>query len=210
MKLQISFDILDLDKAIKTARDAQEYIDIIEIGSLLIYKHGETAIKQFRAEFPHKILLADMKIADRAKEATKIGLQAGADWITVIAGTSRHVIHTVCTTAHDAGKKVMLDLIDASSLGQSALEAQSLGVDAILFHRAADETSKEISLEQWDMVKGNTKLPIFISTLINQTTIDSISRLQPDGIIISKNSTNIDAPLEEIQHIHTVIHSKEK
>src|SRR4029077_16640523 len=121
---------LDLDKSLALATDIQQHIDIIEVGSLLLYKYGEQAIEKFRETFPQKIILANVRIADRGKEAAKIALQAGADWVTVVRGQSRNVIHTVCTTAHDLGKKVMLDLIDASSLGQSALEAQSLGVDA--------------------------------------------------------------------------------
>jgi len=188
MKIQISFDMLDLDKALAFASEMHEHVDIIEIGSLLVYRYGEAAIQKFRDTFPQKTLLADMKIVDRGKEASRIAFQAGADWVTVLAGTSRNVIHTVSTTAHDLGKKVMLDLIDASSLGQSALEAQSLGVDALLFHRAADEASQEISLEQWDMVRGNTKLPVFIATTIHRDSLPQLIALQPGGIVLSKGN----------------------
>jgi len=205
MKLQVSLDLLNLEKALAVTTDMQEYIDIIEIGSLLIYKYGEHSLQQFRETFPQKTILADMKIADRGKEAAKIAFQAGSDWVTVLAGTSRNVIHTVCTTAHDLGKKVMLDLIDASSFGQSALEAQSLGVDALLFHRSADEQAQEISLEQWDMVKGNTKLPVFIATSITRDTIHTILQLKPGGIIISKNADK-DLSVEDIQYFHKCIH----
>jgi len=185
MKLQISFDMVDLDKALALATELQEHIDIIEIGSLLIYKHGEQAITRFRQIAPQKTILADLKIVDRSKDAAKSAFSAGADWVTVLAGASKNVIHTACSTAHDMGKKVMLDLIDASSLGQSALEAQSLGVDALLFHRPSEESAQMISLEQWDMVKGNTKLPIFIATQISQETIGAILALKPTGIAIS-------------------------
>lgn len=203
MKLQVSFDLPDLEKALALASDIQQHIDIIEVGSLLIYKYGEHAIQQFRKAFPQKVILADIKIADRGKEAAKIALQAGADWITVLAGTSRNVIHTVCTTAHDLGKKVMLDLIDASSLGQSALEAQSLGADALLFHRPSDET-QVLSLEQWDIVKGNTRLPVFISATITRDTIAAILPLKPGGIIVSK-STEKDLSPEDIQYLSKMI-----
>jgi 3-hexulose-6-phosphate synthase len=192
MKLQVAFDMLDLEKALSIAADFQHNIDIIEIGSLLIYKFGETAIKQFRERFPQKTILVDMKIADRGKEAARIGLNAGADWVTVLAGTSKNVIHTVCSTAHDMGKKVMLDLLDASSLGQSALESQSLGVDALLFHRPADESSPMISLEQWDIVKGNTKLPVFIAAHITRDNVHTVLELKPGGIVISVGEKETD------------------
>ena len=133
MKLQIAFDTSDLDKALAVAAQIEPYVDIFEIGTLLIYKHGDAAIKKFREAFPAKILLADTKIIDRSKDAVTIFAQAGADWITVMAGATAANIHTAGTIAHSFGKKIMLDLSDASSIGQSALEAKSLGADAVVF-----------------------------------------------------------------------------
>ena len=205
MKLQIAFDLLELDKALAIAREIEEYVDILEVGSLLIYKHGDNAVKQFKEAFPHKIILADAKIADRSKEAVTIFAQAGADWITVMAGTGRNVIHTACATAHDLGKKVMLDLIDASSLGQSALEAKSLGVDALLFHKPADDDAQLTFLDRWDMLRENTQLPIFVSAAITRENVNEIININPSGIIISKSVTNADNPKEEARYFNKLI-----
>lgn len=207
MKLQVAFDMTDLEKAVSIALELQDHIDIIEIGSLLIFKFGDKAIHRFREAFPQKTILVDMKIADRSKEATHIALDAGANWVTVLAGTSKNVIHTVCTTAHDMGKKVMLDLIDASSIGQSALEAQSLGVDAVLFHRAADESADMISLEQWDMVKGNTKLPVFVATQVTQKNAHAILELKPGGIVMSIGEKDTD--FDDILFLSKLLDHKE-
>ena len=127
MKFQVSFDFIDLEKSLDIASEISEYIDIFEVGTILIYKHGVHAVEQFKNRFPNKKILADTKIADRGKEVVTLFANAGADWMTVIAGTGKNVIHTACTTAHDLGKKIMLDLLDASSVGQSALEAKNLG-----------------------------------------------------------------------------------
>lgn len=204
MKLQVALDLPQLDKALAYAQEIQNSVDIIEIGSVLIYKHGEQAIKQFREKFPQILLLADMKIADRGKEASKIAFQAGADWVTVLAGTNRNVIHTVCSTAHDMGKKVMLDLIDASSLGQSAMEAQNLGIDALLFHTTTEGKTSEITRDQWDMIQGNTKLPIFISAPLTRTSLPTLLELNPGGIIVSKSSEK-ELPAEDIHYFSSLI-----
>lgn len=204
MKLQVALDLPQLDKALAYAEEIHKSVDIIEVGSILIYKYGEEAIKQFRERFPETILLADMKIADRGKEISKVALQAGADWVTVLAGTNRNVIHTVCSTAHDMGKKVMLDLIDASSLGQSALEAQNLGIDALLFHKITDEKTQEITFDQWDMIRGNTKLPIFISAPVTRSSLPALLQLNPGGIIVSKSSEK-DLPVEDIHYFSSII-----
>lgn len=204
MKLQVALDLPQLDKALAFAEEIYTSVDTIEIGSVLIYKYGEHAIKQFREKFPHTVLLADMKIADRGKEVSKIALNAGADWVTVLAGTSRNVIQAVCSTAHDMGKKVMLDLIDASSLGQSALDAQNFGVDALLFHKTADESAQQTAFEQWEMIRGNTKLPIFVSAPGNQQTLPLVLQLNPGGIILSK-SVEKDLLAEDVHNISKII-----
>jgi 3-hexulose-6-phosphate synthase len=121
MKLQISFDLIDLDKAIAIGSEVAQYADIIEIGTILIYHHGTAAIRRFKEQFPDKIILADTKVVDRGKEVAELFADCGADWITVMAGTSHHVIHATTTAAHNANMKVMLDLIDSDSVGQSAL-----------------------------------------------------------------------------------------
>jgi len=199
MKLQVAFDMQNLDQALTLAQSLEEHIDIMEIGSLLLYAYGKQAIEQFRSRFPHKTLLADMKIVDRGKESTLIGLNAGADWVTVLAGTGKSVIHAVCITAHEARKRVMLDLIDSTSPSQSALEATSLGVDALLFHKPADDDDPQLSfLERWDMVRGNTKLPVFIAAALTREQVGNILDVRPDGIVLSKTLTESSNPLEDI------------
>jgi 3-hexulose-6-phosphate synthase len=198
MKIQIAFDMVDLDKALSIAQTIQEEVDIFEVGTLLIYKYGEVAVKKFKDEFPHHIIFADTKIADRSKDATGLFIQAGADWITVLAGAGRNVIHSACNTAQEHGKKIILDLIDASSLGQSALEAKSLGVTALIFHKPADEDAQLTFLDRWDMVKGNTTLPVFISGPITRENIHEILTINPDGIVFGKTITDADNPAEEL------------
>lgn len=205
MKLQVAFDIVDLEKALSIASQIQDHVDTFEIGSLLIYKHGVDAVKSFRAAFPNKTILVDAKIADRSKEAVAVFIQAGADWITVLAGAGRHVIKHACTTAHELGKRVMLDLLDASSLGQAALEAKSLGADAVLFHRPSDEDAQFTFIDRWEMVRGNTTLPIFVSAAASRETIHELVHLSPAGIILSKEISGAENPSEEIAFYRTAL-----
>jgi 3-hexulose-6-phosphate synthase len=205
MKFQVSFDFLDLDQSLGIASEIADFVDIFEIGTVLIYKHGSAAVEQFKTRFPQKKILADSKIVDRGKEVVEIFSQAGADWMTVMAGTGKNVIHTACTSAHDMGKKIMLDLMDSSSLGQSALEAKNLGVDAILFHQAFDEKEAMTILDKWDMVKGNTDLPIFVAAKISRDSIAEIIQLQPDGVIIGRSITAAQKPGQEAEYFSQMI-----
>jgi 3-keto-L-gulonate-6-phosphate decarboxylase len=202
MKLQIPFDMQDLDKALQIGKLVENYADIFEVGTLLIYQHGVKAVSEFRRQFPKKVLLADCKIVDRSKEAVTSFAQAGANWITVMAGTAKEVIHTSCTTANNLNVKVMLDLIDSPSLGQSALEAKALGASALLFHQPYDAQESFTFLDKWDMVKGNTDLPIFVSGKISQDSIEEVLNVRPSGIIIGKSIIEAENPEVEIKYYH--------
>jgi 3-hexulose-6-phosphate synthase len=199
MKLQIAFDFTDLEKAVDVAKKVADYATILEIGSLLLYKYGVKAVEQFRQTFPDKTLLADAKIVDRGKQAIQLLTLAGADWITVMAGAGKNVIHSAATTAHDLNKHIMLDLLDACSLGQSALEAKTLGVDALLFHKPYEEEDSLMLLDQWQMVRGNTNLPIFISGKITVDLIEKIKAINPDGLVIGKPVLDATNPEEQIK-----------
>jgi 3-hexulose-6-phosphate synthase len=205
MKLQISFDLIDLDKAISIGSKVAQYADIIEVGTILIYHHGTNAIKQFKEAFPDKVILADTKIVDRGKEVVELFADAGADWITVMAGTSSNVIHATTTAAHNANIKVMLDLIGSDSVGQSALEAKNLGADALLFHQPYSESESLVFLDKWDMIKGNSNLPIFVSAKINRENVDKIVSLGPDGIVVGLSITEADDSALEAQYFAELI-----
>ena len=208
MKLQIAFDLIDLDKAIEIACKVSNNTDVIEIGTLLIYKHGARAIEAFRNHLPQKTLLADAKIIDRGKEAASILLNAGADWVTVMASTNKDVIHSVCTAAHNLNKKVMLDLLDSASPGQSALEAKSLGVDSLLFHQTYDSDQPLLFLDRWEMVRGNTQLPIHVSAKITRDSVQQIFDVNPDGIIIGKAITGSDNPEAESKYFYDLCNNR--
>ena len=205
MKMQIAFDTTDLDQALLVATDLEPYADLFEIGSLLLYKHGEYAIKAFKEKFPHKTLVVDSKIIDHGKESAALLAEAGADWVTVMAGTAPTIIRNVCTVAHEKNKKVMLDLLDSSSLGQSALEAQSLGVNALIIHRTSNPDEEFFFLDRWDMVKGNTQLPIFIACHSTHDVLRDLLTLNPYGIILGRAILQAESPLEEAQLFYNLI-----
>lgn len=202
MKLQISFDTPDLEKALRIAALVEPYADILEVGTLLIYHHGVKAVERFKQAFPKKIIFADCKIADRGKEAVTLFAQAGADWVTIMAGTGKDVVHIGCSTADKFNIKVMLDLIDSSSIGQSALEAKNLGASALLFHQPSDEQESLSFLDKWDMAKENTHLPIFVSGKIRRETIEEVLTIKPDGIIIGRGIVDAENPAQEAQYFY--------
>ena len=197
MKLQISFDMSDLERALEIARSVDEYCHIFEIGTLLLYRHGITALEAFTQAFPNKTLLADTKIVDHGKETAQLFGSKEIDWITIMAGAHKDTIQSTCSIAHTTKMKVMLDLLDSNAAGQSAMEAQTMGVDALLVHRPYQEKESTLFIEKWEMIRGNTDLPIFIAGAINRSNIEEILPLNPDGIIIGSAIIKSDNPQTE-------------
>lgn len=208
MKLQIAFDIPNLEACLKIAQEVEPFCDRFEIGSILLYKYGIEAIKQFRKLFPHKELLADTQIVKKGKDITILCLEAGADIVTVMAGAHKQVIHNVCANA-GSKKKVVLDLADTLQFGEASMEAKTLGIDAILFNQPYEKQPESVTLfDQWEIVKGNTQLPIFITSSINRNTIQKILLLKPDGIVIGKAIIEHENPTEEAKYFYDLIHKK--
>ncbi len=207
MKLQITFNSSDLEQSLTVAKQIYHLADRIEVGSLLLGRYGLSAIQRFRTELPQSKIVASSKIVEFGKDCAKMNIEAGADWITVLAGANSGIIHAACTTAHDLGKKVVLDLIDARSKGQSALEAKSYGVDAILLHQPYDDYDAAILFDEWDLVRGNTDLPVYLSAKINRETISSILELNPDGLAIGKAITMATNPIDEAEFFRQLLQS---
>lgn len=202
MKLHISFDMPDLEKALTIAGSVEPYADVLEVGTLLIYHHGVKAVERFKEAFPKKIIFADCKIIDRGKEAVSLFAQAGADWVTIMAGAGKDVIHIGCATADKYNSKVMIDLLDSSSIGQSALEAKNLGASALLFHQPSDEHEPVTFLDKWDMAKGNTNLPIYVSAKIRRETVEEVMNIKPEGVIIGRSIVEAENPAQEAQYFY--------
>lgn len=203
MKLQIALDLLDLQKCLDVAKSVERYADSFQLGLPLLLKYGVSAIEQFRTAFPDKEIFAETQITNHEQDIASMYLKAGTTWISVMAGTTKEVIHAVSSLASQKNKFVIMDLFNASSIGQSAMDAKKLGVDALLYHNIYNEN--EFAIEEWDDLRGNSKLPIYIRANINRDNINFILSLQPDAIIIGKAITQANNPAQEAEFFYSSV-----
>lgn len=206
MKLFIKYNCDDINQALKIAQETSEYADVLVIGSLLIFKEGIHAVKAFKKQFPDKRLCIDAKIANKGKETVDMLCQAGAHIVSVLAGTYHSVIQKAAQAAEDNNTMVMLDFINADSIGLSAHEAKTLGVHSILVHReSAPGEALEIA-SNWQEIKENTDLPIFIKGRITKEIIqEEILPLKPDGIIVGSAIIDAGDPARAAQEIKALL-----
>ncbi len=68
--LQVALDNQTMDSAYETTRLIAEEVDIIEVGTILCVGEGVRAVRDLKALYPHKIVLADArKLPMRAKSS---------------------------------------------------------------------------------------------------------------------------------------------
>lgn len=206
MKLQIALDLLDLQKCLDIAKTVEPYADSFQIGIPLLLKYGVHAIEEFQAAFPSKDIFAETQIMNHEQDIASMYLKAGATWISVMSGTSKEVIHSVASLANEKNKFVMMDLFNANSMGQSAMDAKKLGIDALLYQNMYNqENENDFAIEEWDDLRGNSKLPIYVRANINRDNIDFILSLKPDAIIIGKAITQAKNPAEEAEFFYNTV-----
>jgi len=205
MKMQISYDIPNLEKALQIAQQTAQFADILEVGSPLIYSEGMNAVTTFKKNFPNKKIFADPKIVDRVNVSVKMFTQSGADYISVLCSTSNYVIKKAADIAHASDAKIALDLLGANAMEQIIMDAKTLNVDILILHRPHDDGTVIDLISEWDIIRGNTNLPIFLAGGINKNNINKVLELKPQGIIIGTAITQAGNPAQEAEHFKSLL-----
>lgn len=204
MKLFISFNQPQLSDAIACAQKVEEFCDGFSIGPVLLLNNGIRAVETFKRRFSETAILCDCRISDHEQDLLKIINTSGCEWATINAATHPHIIRAASSHARSYGIKLMLDLIGTIESGQQALDAQELGVQAILFHLLGTNGTQETLSERWDLIKNNTKLPVFMATGVSKANIDAVLRLRPDGIFVGGAVTESPDPATEAAYFYRI------
>ncbi len=205
MKLQISYNILDLDKALDVAAQTAEYADILGVGSLILLQNGIKAITAFKERFPTKKIFAEATIIEKGDLSVKILAQAGAHYVSLLSGGSIATLKKGTESGDEYGSKIMINLIDSVSLEQSAIDAKTIGVHGVIFY-VTSIIKDTIGLNTaWQSVRGNSLLPVFVTGNIGRESIHQIIELKPDVIMIGQAITHADQLAEEAAYFHELI-----
>lgn len=152
--LQIALDSLGLEKAVADAKQAENVVDIIEIGTILACAEGMKAVKTLRALHPNHILVCDLKTTDGGAILAKMAFEAGADWLTVSAA-AHPATKAACKKVADEFNAANPDLkvkkeIQIEIYGnwtfEDAQEWVDSGVKQAIYHRSRDA---ELSGKGW-------------------------------------------------------------
>lgn len=150
--LQIALDNLSIDDAIKSAKAVEKYIDIIEVGTILLAAEGKKAIIELKKQFPNKIIVADGKIADAGQIFSKMFYDAGADYTTAICAAEIPTIQGIYDVAqtYDSNKEVQIELTSNFSWEQAENWIKT-GVKQVVWHRSRDSQSAGVKWSKNDI-----------------------------------------------------------
>jgi len=175
--LQLALDFVDLDRALKVAEEAKDYVDWIEAGTPLIKSEGLNSVRELRKKFPNKVIVADMKVMDAGRIEVEAAAKAGADVVNVLGAASDSTIRECIEAGRNYGVKIIVDLIGVENIVERAKQIEKLGADYIGIHIAIDEQMLAKSpFEKIKKVSSAIKIPITAAGGINsESVVDAIN-----------------------------------
>ncbi len=114
-------------------------MDWIEAGTPLIKSEGMNAVRQLKAAFPDRVILADMKTIDTGAMEIEMAAKAGADIVILLGSADDSTIMDAVRAARKYGVKLMADLISADDPANRAVQLADMGIDYINVHSGIDQ-----------------------------------------------------------------------
>jgi len=195
VKLQLALDG-DLACSLDILRAARPYVDLAELGTPLIFRHGLEAARAIRAAFPDLPLLADLKIMDAGEHEAALAFEAGCQWVTVLGVAHNHTVEGALAAARAAGGAIMADLMQVADPVARGRELLARGCDVLCVHTAYDvQASGADPLA--DLARLRAALPdarLAVAGGIRADTVDRLAPFRPEIVVVGGAIVNADDP----------------
>lgn len=136
-RLQVALDTYSIEAALSPLAKVVDDVDVIECGTVLIIAEGLRAVREIRALYPEKTILADIRIAEAGAKLSRMCFEAGASWVSCVAGASLTTIEQVVKVADEFGGEVQVELGETYDFERAKKWAE-LGVKHIIVKRSRD------------------------------------------------------------------------
>lgn len=135
--IQIALDQTQLEPALKVAENVANYVDVIEVGTILAFGAGINAVRQLRKAHPNHILVCDLKTTDGGAILAKMAFEAGADWLTVSAAAHIATVAACKKIADEFQREIQIELYGHWTY-EDAKAWRALGIKQAIYHRSRD------------------------------------------------------------------------
>ena len=207
VRLQLALDGT-LQESLSVLSAAQPYVDIVEVGTPLVYREGMAAVRQIRRTYPDLTLLADLKIMDAGREEALIAFEAGSDLVTILGVAPDPTVRHAVTIADAFGKQIMVDMIQVPDIGVRSQALLPMGCHYLCVHTAYDlqERSPRSSSDLKRLRADLRNAPLAIAGGINRQNIDLVLDLEPEIIIVGSAITRALNPVDAARTLKERIH----
>ncbi len=207
-RIQLALDYIDLDRAMKLAKETAEYVDIIEAGTPLIKSEGLNAVRKLRQAFPKKTIVADMKVMDAGRAEVEAAAKAGADIVDVLAHASESTLKECVEAAENMGCKICVDLISCDDPVAKALWAEKMGADIVAVHTAIDDQMQsKTPFKTLREVAGKLSIPVAAAGGLNSESIVDAVYAGADIVIVGGAITKAKDPRKAAKEIRYAVDS---
>ena len=184
--LQVALDFVDIERALKCAREAMEGgADWLEAGTPLIKSEGLAAVRALREAFPGVHLVADLKTMDAGRGEMEMAAKAGANSATVLGAASDATIRECVAAGKNYGIQVEVDLIGSTDPAGAARRAEELGAAAVGVHLAIDEQMHgKDPFKMLRAVREAVSLRVGVAGGINSETAAAAAEAGADVIVV--------------------------
>ena len=175
--LQVALDFLDLDRALRLAREAVEGgAQWLEAGTPLIKSEGLNAVRRLRAEFPQHTIVADMKTMDAGRAEMEMAAKAGANVGFVLGVASDGTLRECIQAGRNCGLRVGVDVMRVPDPVARAKEAIEWGADYIVVHAGIDQQmAGQTPFDLLHKLREEVDVPLAVAGGINsETAVDAV------------------------------------
>lgn len=185
LELQVALDCLRLEEALRLMEQVHPYVDIVEIGTPLIFEAGLAAVEQIKSRYPDKSCVADLKIMDAGGVEASSGFKRGADIVTILGVAADVTVQAALEAAADHGGKVMADLINAPDPIRRCRELEALGVPILCLHTAFDRQGvQKADAQPLAEVRRQTTCRLAVAGGITLDTMPAVIQNGADVVIV--------------------------
>ena len=150
--IQIALDQTQLEPALKVAENVANYVDVIEVGTILAFGAGIDAVRQLRKAHPNHILVCDLKTTDGGAILAKMAFEAGADWLTVSAAAHIATVAACKKIADEFQREIQIELYGHWTY-EDAKAWRALGIKQAIYHRSRDAELAGVGWTEEDLNK---------------------------------------------------------
>lgn len=198
-RLQIALDTDSLSKALAPLNKAIENVDVIEVGTILILHEGLRAVREMRALYPEKPILADVRIAEAGSIISRACYEAGASWVSCVAGASLTTIKQVVEVAEEYNGEVQVELNDDHYTLEKAKAWRESGVQHVIVKRSRDQEAAGIlewGSEDLQRIEDLKKLGFTVSITggIKPNELDTFKDSSVDIVIAGRYIVGAEDP----------------